>query len=84
MAQPLLLPVAIARAFTPPAAFLLHAVESNFVTPWVLGRRLRLSALSVFLSVLFWGWLWGIAGALIAVPILLGLRTVCKRSRSAA
>ncbi|HEX6707293.1 MAG TPA: AI-2E family transporter [Albitalea sp.] len=66
----------------PPAAFLaLHAVESNFVTPWVMGRRLRLAPLSVFLSVMLWGWLWGIAGALIAVPLLLGLRTVCKRSR---
>ncbi|HEX6364276.1 MAG TPA: AI-2E family transporter [Albitalea sp.] len=66
----------------PPAAFLvLHGIESNLVTPWVLGRRLRLAALSVFLSVMVWGWLWGIAGALIAVPLLLGLRTVCKRSR---
>jgi len=66
----------------PPAIFLgLHAIESNFVTPLILGRRLRLSPLSVFLSVMFWGWLWGIAGALIAVPILLALRAVCKRSR---
>jgi predicted PurR-regulated permease PerM len=66
----------------PPAAFLvLHAIESNFVTPWVMGRRLRLAPLSVFLSVMVWGWLWGIAGALIAVPILLGLRIVCKRSK---
>lgn len=66
----------------PPAVFLaLHAIESNFVTPWVMGRRLRLAPLSVFLSVMVWGWLWGIAGALIAVPILLGLRIVCKRSK---
>jgi predicted PurR-regulated permease PerM len=66
----------------PPAAFLaLHAIESNFVTPWVMGRRLRLAPLSVFLSVMVAGWLWGIAGALIAVPMLLALRTVCKRSR---
>ena len=71
-----------AAMFAPPAAFLaLHAIESNLVTPWVLGRRLRLAPLSVFLSVMLWGWLWGIAGALIAVPMLLGLRTVCKRSR---
>jgi predicted PurR-regulated permease PerM len=68
--------------FGPPAAFLaLHAIESNFVTPWVVGRRLRLAPLSVFLSVMFWGWLWGIAGAFVAVPILLGLRTVFKRSK---
>ena len=68
--------------FGPPAAFLvLHGIESNFVTPWVVGRRLRLAALSVFVSVMVWGWLWGIAGAFVAVPILLGLRTVFKRSR---
>jgi predicted PurR-regulated permease PerM len=66
----------------PPAAFLvLHAVESNFVTPWVVGRRLRLAPLSVFLSVMVLGWLWGIAGAFVAVPIVLGLRTVFKRTR---
>jgi len=68
--------------FAPPAAFLgLHAIESNLVSPWVVGRRLRLAPLSVFLSVMFWGWLWGIAGAFVAVPILLGLRTIFKRSR---
>ena len=68
--------------FGPPAAFLaLHAIESNLVTPFVVGRRLRLAPLSVFLSVMFWGWLWGIAGAFVAVPILLGLRTIFKRSR---
>ncbi|WP_280156221.1 AI-2E family transporter [Piscinibacter sp. XHJ-5] len=66
----------------PPAVFLvLHAIESNLATPWVMGRRLRLAPLSVFLSVMVWGWLWGIAGALIAVPLLLGLRIVCKRSK---
>jgi predicted PurR-regulated permease PerM len=38
-----------AAMFAPPAAFLaLHAIESNLVTPWVLGRRLRLAPLSVF------------------------------------
>jgi len=71
-----------AAMFAPPAVFIvLHAIESNLVTPWVLGRRLRLAPLSVFLSVMVWGWLWGVAGALIAVPMLLGLRTICKRSR---
>ena len=68
--------------FAPPAAFLaLHAIEANFVSPMVIGRRLRLAPVSVFLSVMVWGWLWGIAGALIAVPLLLALRIVCKRSR---
>jgi predicted PurR-regulated permease PerM len=66
----------------PALAFLLiHAIESNIVSPWFVGRRLTLSPLAVFLSVMFWGWLWGIAGAMLAVPVLVGLRSICKRNR---
>lgn len=64
----------------PALAFLcLHALESNFITPIVVGRRLALSPLSVFLSVLFWGWIWGIAGAMLSVPILLVARSALRR-----
>ncbi len=66
----------------PPAAFLLlHGIEANFLSPMIMGQRLRLSPVFVFLSVMVWGWLWGVAGAFIAVPLLLALRAVCKRSR---
>jgi predicted PurR-regulated permease PerM len=66
----------------PAAMFLLiHAIESNLVTPWFVGRSLSLSPVAVFLSVMFWGWAWGIAGAIMAVPALVGLRSVCKRQR---
>jgi predicted PurR-regulated permease PerM len=72
-----------ALILAPASAFLaLHAIESNFVTPWFVGRQLSLSRISVVLSVLFWGWMWGIAGAVLAVPILIGIRNVCKRRRS--
>ncbi len=64
----------------PAGAFLLlHAIESNFVTPLVVGRRLRLNPMAVFLSVMVWGWIWGIAGAFIAVPMLLAIRAACRR-----
>ncbi len=59
----------------------IHAVESNLVSPWLIGSRLAINPLSVFLSVLFWGWLWGLAGALIAVPLLISLRCICRRNR---
>ena len=66
----------------PPGLFLLlHFVESNFLSPLLMGHRLRISPVFVFLSVLFWSWLWGIAGAFVAVPLLLALRAVSQRSR---
>jgi predicted PurR-regulated permease PerM len=68
----------------PALAFLaLHAIESNFVTPMVVGRRLRLNPMAVFLSVMLWGWIWGLAGAFIAVPMLLAIRAACRRIPSA-
>jgi predicted PurR-regulated permease PerM len=64
----------------PPTAFLLlHGVEANFLSPMIMGHRLRLRPVFVFLSVMVWGWLWGVAGAFLAVPLLLALRAVCKR-----
>jgi predicted PurR-regulated permease PerM len=67
----------------PPAAFLLlHGIEANFLSPMIMGHRLRLRPVFVFLAVMVWGWLWGIAGAFLAVPLLLGLRAFCKRTRS--
>src|SRR5262249_52401461 len=66
----------------PAGAFIaLHLVESNIVTPMFVGHRLSLSPIAVFLSVMFWGWLWGIPGAMVAVPLLIGLRSTCKRVR---
>jgi len=67
----------------PPAVFLLlHGIEANFLSPMIMGHRLRLRPVFVFLAVMVWGWLWGIAGAFLAVPLLLGLRAICRRTRS--
>lgn len=54
-------------------------IEGQFVTPVVLGRQLELNAVSIFVTVVFWGWLWGIAGALMAVPFLVCLKVVCDQ-----
>lgn len=51
--------------------------EGALVTPLILGRRFRISAVIVFLWVLFWFWLWGVPGGLFAMPILVGLKIVC-------
>ncbi|WP_246148970.1 AI-2E family transporter [Skermanella pratensis] len=62
----------------PPLSFLfLTTIEGNFVTPMIVGRRLTLNPIAVFLTILFWGWLWGIPGALMAVPILAVFKILC-------
>ncbi|WP_112321161.1 AI-2E family transporter [Oceanibium sediminis] len=67
----------LAYASLVPLAYLvLTSLEAQFVTPMVLGRRLQLNTVSVFLTVIFWGWLWGIPGALMAVPALVVLKVV--------
>lgn len=50
----------------------------NFIAPKVLGDRLHLSPVVILLSLLFWGWLWGIAGALLAVPIASAIKITCE------
>ncbi|QUJ77951.1 AI-2E family transporter [Sulfitobacter albidus] len=56
----------------------LTTIEGQFITPWLVGRRLNMNTVAVFLTVVFWGWLWGIAGALIAVPFLVVFKVVCE------
>jgi predicted PurR-regulated permease PerM len=64
-------------AMLPPAAFIsLHLVEANFFTPLVVGKRLTISPLAILVSLSFWSWVWGTTGALLAVPLLIILKTV--------
>ncbi len=55
----------------------LTALEGQFLTPVLLGARMQLNTVAVFLTVIFWAWLWGIPGALMAVPILVLIKVVC-------
>ena len=55
----------------------LTTLEGNFITPAVLGRRLELNTVSVFLTVIVWSWLWSVPGALMAVPFLLLTKVIC-------
>ena len=64
-------------AMLPPAAFIgFHLVEANFFTPMVVGHRLTISPLSILISLSFWAWIWGTTGALLAVPLLIIMKTV--------
>ncbi|MEX2615967.1 MAG: AI-2E family transporter [Alphaproteobacteria bacterium] len=63
----------------PPALYGgLTIVEGYFITPAVVGRHLTVSPIAIFLSMLLWTWVWGMAGALLAVPILVVLTTVAR------
>ena len=64
-------------ALMPPAAFIsFHLIEANFFTPMVVGHRLTISPLSILVSLSFWAWIWGTTGALLAVPLLIIMKTV--------
>ena len=61
-----------------PAAYLIIAtIEGNFITPYVMGRSLTLNPVIILLSLTFWGWMWGIAGVILAVPILAAFKIFC-------
>jgi len=64
----------------PPAWYLLlHLLEANFIMPVLLGRRFTLNPVVIFVSLIFWMWLWGVPGALLSVPILVSIKVVCDR-----
>jgi predicted PurR-regulated permease PerM len=64
-------------AMVPAAIFVaIHLLEANILTPTVVGRRLTINPLLILVALSFWGWVWGTTGALLAVPLLIILKTV--------
>lgn len=68
---------AVYALLVPATFYLINLVEAYLVTPVVLGRRLLLNPVVIFVGLMFWFWLWGIAGGLLAVPILVSFKIVC-------
>lgn len=69
-----------AHALLPALCFaILAALEGNVITPVIMGRRLRLSPLAILIWLLIWGWMWGIPGALLAVPMLTCAKLITER-----
>ncbi len=67
-------------ALLPPAIYLLiHVVEGETVTPMLLARRFTLNPVLVIVALFFWDWMWGVTGALLAVPLLAVGKIVCDR-----
>ncbi|RVD45855.1 AI-2E family transporter [Mesorhizobium sp. M8A.F.Ca.ET.023.02.2.1] len=73
----------IAYALLAPAFLVLcDIVEGQFVTPMVVGRRLEINAVAIFIAIAFWSWLWGFVGALMAVPLLVVVKVFCDHFES--
>lgn len=62
----------------------LNTIEGQFVTPMLVGRQMRQSALAIFLAITFGAWIWGAAGAILATPVLLVASAFIRRRQKAA
>jgi len=58
----------------------IHVFAQNFVAPQLVGRRVQLNAVAITISLLFWGWVWGGMGLILAIPITASLRVVCDHT----
>ena len=65
----------------PAIMLLLIAIAAEIITPVVLGRGLQLNPVAIFIAILLWGWLWGLVGVLLAVPLLASFKIICERVR---
>jgi len=73
------------KAFMPMALYaLVHVLEGETFTPMLLARRFTLNPVLVILSLLFWDWMWGFPGAILAVPMLAIMKIICDRIRPLA
>jgi predicted PurR-regulated permease PerM len=68
----------LGHALLAPACYLgIGVVEGNFVSPYVMGRRMLLNPVVIFVGITFWGFLWGILGIFLAVPMLVMFKIFC-------
>ena len=60
----------------------IHLLATNLLAPGLVGRRVRLNAVAITIALLFWGWVWGATGLILAIPITATLRVVCDHTES--
>ena len=61
------------------ASLVIHTIVGNLITPWLTSRASRMSPVAVFVALLAWGWLWGVWGLLLGIPIMMMIKSVCDR-----
>jgi predicted PurR-regulated permease PerM len=60
----------------------IHILANNLLAPALVGKKVRLNALSITIALLFWGWIWGGMGLLLAIPLTAALRVICDHTQS--
>jgi predicted PurR-regulated permease PerM len=60
-------------------SLVIHSIEAFLLTPWLTSRTNKMNPVAIFVGVLAWGWLWGIWGLLLGVPILVVIKAICDR-----
>jgi predicted PurR-regulated permease PerM len=58
------------------------SLEGFLLTPALMGRAARINGVAMFISLLFWSWLWGVIGMIVAVPLMMVVKTICERIES--
>jgi predicted PurR-regulated permease PerM len=61
------------------ASLLIHTIVGNLLVPWLTSRASRMNPVVVFIGLLAWGWLWGVWGLLLGIPILMIVKAICDR-----
>lgn len=70
----------VAQAAIVPIVYIsLTSLEGQIITPLVVGRRLEINTVAIFIGIAFWGWLWGLVGVLLAVPILVIIKEIASQ-----
>jgi predicted PurR-regulated permease PerM len=71
------------RALLVPGTFLaLNLIESNLVTPFIYGNRMKLNTVALFIGLVFWWFIWGVPGAILAVPMMAAFKIACDHIES--
>jgi predicted PurR-regulated permease PerM len=75
----------VGHALLVPVGYLVvNLIQSQFISPLILGRRLTLNPVAIFIGLVFWWWIWGVPGAFIAVPLIATLKIFCDHIEALA
>ena len=55
----------------------MHLIYANILIPKLVGAKVQISPVIIILAMIYWGWIWGITGLILAIPMVAGLKTIC-------